>query len=395
MLEKFFGVACKIFESDYAAVGLLDERKKRFACLLTEGLDPGLYDRQYDLRLAAGLPYSLLAEHRVIRQRSGEAERGIGPLPPGHPAIVSFLGCPVALAGRAYGWIYFANKPGERDFSDEDERLVATLAETLASLYESRRAEAEIRRVNENLERQVKERTAELEAAHRELEAFSYSVAHDFRAPLRHIDGFARMALEKSRGLDEKLVRHLDTVIQAAGGMGRMIDGLLTLSRVGRAGLQRRPVDMAGLVEEARGQLGPEAARPALRWKIGALPAVSGDPELLRIVWTNLLSNALKYSSRQAEPRIEVGTQTADDGKMVFFVRDNGVGFDMRYGGKLFKVFQRLHRQDEFEGIGIGLATVRRVIERHYGRVWAESRIKEGATFYFCVGEDQADTPGA
>ena len=388
MVEEFFSMACTIVASDYAALGLLDEGEKTFACLLTEGLDPGLYDRQYDRRLAVGLPYSLLAERQVFRQGAGAAEPEIGTLPRGHPAIVSFLGCPVALAGRVCGWIYFANKPGERDFSDEDERLVAALADMLASLYEHVM-------LYDTMQRHAAGLQVELEAAHRELEAFSYSVAHDFRAPLRHIDGFARMALEKSRGLDAALVKHLDTVIHAAGGMGRMIDGLLTLSRVGRAGLQRRPVDMAGLVEEARGRLGPEAARPALHWKIGALPAVSGDPELLRLVWINLLSNALKYSSRRPQPEIHVGTQTEDDGKLVFFVRDNGVGFDTRYGGKLFKVFQRLHRQDEFEGIGIGLATVRRVIERHGGRVWAESRINEGATFYFCIGEEQADTPEA
>jgi len=236
--------------------------------------------------------------------------------------------------------------------------------------------------------RRVAELTAELEAANRELEAFSYSVAHDLRAPLRHIDGFARMALEKSHGLDDSLIKQLSAVVQAAGTMGRMIDGLLTLSRVGRDGLQRRPVDMAGLVEKARSQLGPEAARPTLRWEIGALPAASGDPELLQLVWINLLSNALRYSSRQAEPRIEVGTQTADE-KLVFFVSDNGVGFDMRYSQKLFNVFQRLHRQDEFEGIGIGLALVRRVIERHGGHVWAKSKLNEGATFYFCIGEER------
>ena len=236
--------------------------------------------------------------------------------------------------------------------------------------------------------RRVAELTAQLEAANRELEAFSYSIAHDLRAPLRHIDGFARMALEKSRGLDDALVKQLSVVVQAAGTMGKMIDGLLNLSRVGRAGLERRPVDMAGLVEKARSQLGPDAARATLGWEIGPLPTASGDPELLHLVWINLLSNALKYSSRHQQPEIRIGAQTAEDGKAVFFVRDNGVGFDMRYRGKLFKVFQRLHRQDEFEGIGIGLATVRRVIERHGGRVWAESRINEGATFYFCIGEE-------
>ena len=235
----------------------------------------------------------------------------------------------------------------------------------------------------------VAELTARLEAANRELEAFSYSIAHDLRAPLRHIDGFARMALEKSRGQDDVLVKQLSIVVQAAGTMGRMIDGLLNLSRVGRAGLERRPVDMAELVEKARSQLGPEAARPALRWEIGALPAASGDPELLQLVWTHLLSNALKYSSRHQQPEIRIGAQTADDGEAVFFVRDNGVGFDMRYAGKLFNVFQRLHRQAEFEGVGIGLALVRRVIERHGGRVWAESTINDGATFYFRIGEER------
>ena len=168
--------------------------------------------------------------------------------------------------------------------------------------------------------RRVAELTAELEAANRELEAFSYSVAHDLRAPLRHIDGFARMALEKSRGLDDALVKQLSAVVQAADTMGKMIDGLLTLSRVGRAGLERRPVDMAGLVEKARSQLGPDAARPTLRWEVGALPTASGDPELLQLVWINLLANAFKYSSRHQQPEIQVGAQTADDGKAVFFV---------------------------------------------------------------------------
>jgi light-regulated signal transduction histidine kinase (bacteriophytochrome) len=282
----------------------------------------------------------------------------------------------------------------KKDLLLRTSRLSALVEELQTELLQRKGAESEILRLNASLERRLAERTADLEAANRELEAFSYSVAHDLRAPLRHIDGFARMVLDDARGLDEVLVKHLNTVVQAAGGMGRMIDGLLGLSRVGRAGLQRRRVDMAKLVEDARSELGRDGARPSLRWEIGALPAVSGDPVLLRLVWVNLLSNALKYSSRQAEPKIEVGTETAEDGKQVFFVRDNGVGFDMRYGEKLFNVFQRLHRQDEFEGIGIGLATVRRVIERHGGRVWAESKVNAGATFYFRIGEENtSETP--
>ncbi len=384
MVEKFFSAACRIIDSDHAAVGVLDEGERTVKHLFTNGVDTGIYDRG----ARTGLPGSLLSEDRFLRRGASAAAQGLEGFPPGHPPVREFLGGPLVFRDRAYGWIYFARKTGGARFSEEDERIAATMAEMLGPLYEH------VTRYD-TIQRRVAERTAELEAANRELETFSYSVAHDLRAPLRHIDGFARMALDKSRGLDDALIKHLSTVVQAAGGMGRMIDGLLTLSRIGRAGLQRRPVDMTGLVEEARSQLGPEAARPALHWKIGALPTVRGDPELLRVVWINLLSNALKYSSRQPRPEIQVGTQTAGDGKAVFFVRDNGVGFDMRYGGKLFNVFQRLHRQDEFEGIGIGLATVRRVIERHGGRVWAESRINEGAAFYFCIEEEQANTSEA
>jgi len=411
MVKKFFQAACRIIESDYAAVGVLDEGERGVKHLFTKGIDAGIYDRS----ARTGLPGSLLSEYGFLRRGPGAATRGLEGFPPGHPAVREILGGPLLFRDRACGWIYFARKTGGTRFSEEDERIAATMAEMLAPLYEHvtlydtiqrhaaglqievqqrKRAESEILRLNASLERRVDERTAALEAANRELEAFSFSVAHDLRAPLRHIDGFARMALDESRGPDEALVKHLNTVVRAADGMGRMIDGLLGLSRVGRAGLQRQRVDMANLVEDARSELGPEAARPTLRWEIGALPAVSGDPVLLRLVWINLLSNALKYSSRQAEPKIEVGTQAADDGKEAFFVRDNGVGFDMRYGEKLFNVFQRLHRQDEFEGIGIGLATVRRVIERHGGRVWTESKVNEGATFYFRIGEEQASTSG-
>ena len=410
MVEKFFGVTCKIIDSDCAAIGVLDEGERAVKHLFTKGVDTGIYDRG----AREGLPASLLSEPRFFRRGAKSATQALEGFPSGHPPVREFLGGPFPFKDRVCGWIYFANEAGGDRFSEEDERIAATMAEMLGPLYEHvtlfdaiqrhaaglqievlqrKRAEGETLRLNENLERRVAQRTADLEAANRELEAFSYSVAHDLRAPLRHIDGFARMALDKSRGLDGALVKHLDMVIEAAGGMGRMIDGLLTLSRVGRAALQRRPVDMAGLVEEARGRLGPEAARPALRWKIGALPAVSGDPELLRLVWINLLSNALKYSSRQPQPEVQVGTQPADGGTLAFFVRDNGVGFDVRYAGKLFNVFQRLHRQSEFAGTGIGLATVRRVVERHGGRVWAESTINEGATFYFCIGEEHAGTP--
>jgi signal transduction histidine kinase/DNA-binding NarL/FixJ family response regulator len=411
MVEEFFGIACKIVRSDYAAVGMLDEEEKTFVCLFAKGADPGLYNRGYDRRTQAGLPYSLLGERHVLRLGA----EALASLPPGHPTIESFLGCPVALAGRARGWIYFANKPGERSFSDEDERLVATEADMLASLYEHvmlydtiqrhaarlqiemserKRAEAEIRRLKDNLERQVKERTADLEAANRELEAFSYSVSHDLRAPLRHVEGFARMLLETAGNLDERSGGHLNNIAKAARQMSEMIEALLGLSQVSRAGLKRQQVDMAKLVGEVLRELPAPPSGPSVRWKIDELPVVRGDPTLLRQVWTNLISNALKYSSKRTDPVVEIGAQMGADGKPVFFVRDNGVGFDMKYANKLFKVFQRLHRKDEFEGTGIGLATVRRVMERHGGRAWAEGKINEGATFYFSIAGEQANVSG-
>jgi len=284
MVKKFFQAACRIIESDYAAVGVLDEGERAVKHLFTKDVDVGIYDRS----ARTGLPGSLLSEYSFLRRVADIATQGLEGFPPGHPVVHEILGGPLLFRDRACGWIYFARGTDGERFSEEDERIAATMAEMLAPLYEHvtlydaiqrhaaglqievlqrKRAESEILRLNASLEQRVAERTAELEAANRELETFSYSVAHDLRAPLRHIDGFARMALEKSHGLDEALVKHLNTVVQAAGGMGRMIDGLLTLSRVGRAGLKRRPVDMAKLVEEARSQLGPEAARPASHWK--------------------------------------------------------------------------------------------------------------------------------
>jgi signal transduction histidine kinase/CheY-like chemotaxis protein len=409
MVKEFFQVACRIIRSDYAAVGVLDETERAIEHIFTKDVDAGIYDRS----ARKGLPGSLLSEYRFLRRGASPGTQGIQGFPPGHPPVCEILGGPLLFKGRTCGWLYFANGAGGKRFSEEDERIAATMAEMLAPLYEHvtlydtiqrhaaglqievlqrKRAESEILRLNASLEQRVAERTADLEAAKRELEAFSFSVAHDLRAPLRHIGGFAQMALEKARGLNDTLVKDLDMVIEATGGMGKMIEGLLALSRVGRAALQRQCVDMAKTVQEVRIQLGTEAGRSTLRWEIGALPAVKGDPALLQLVWTNLLSNALKYSSRTLQPRIEIGTQTADDGKLVFFVRDNGAGFDPRYAEKLFNVFQRLHGKDEFDGIGIGLATVRRVIERHGGRVWAEGKINEGATFYFWVNEKQASS---
>jgi signal transduction histidine kinase len=272
--------------------------------------------------------------------------------------------------------------------------LSAAVMATLAMAYMfisreiigRRRTEEELRRLNEELEERVALRTAEIEASNKELEAFSYSVSHDLRAPLRHIASFANLLREHAApSIDETGENYLRRIVEAANGMGRLIDGLLTFSRLGRMELSRDPVDLNQLTEEARQELQSEIEGREIIWRIGEMPVVEGARETLRAALVNMLSNAIKFTRDRRPAHIEIGCQEARDGEAVCFVRDNGVGFDMRYAGKLFGVFQRLHRAKDFEGTGIGLANVQRIISRHGGRVWAEGEVGRGATFYFSL----------
>ena len=243
----------------------------------------------------------------------------------------------------------------------------------------------QLRMKNAVLERHVRERTVELEAANKELEAFSYSVSHDLRTPVRHIDGFAEM-LDKSVGssLSEKDKRYLNLIVNSAKQMNRLIDDLLDFSRMGRSEMQRTQVNLQDLLENVIQGLQPEFEGRNIIWEKGPLPEVQADSSLLRQVFSNLLFNAIKYTRPRNPAKIEIGYRV-EAGETVIFVRDNGVGFDMQYAGKLFGVFQRLHRKEEFEGTGIGLANVRRIITRHGGRTWAEGKVDGGATFYFTL----------
>jgi PAS domain S-box-containing protein len=257
----------------------------------------------------------------------------------------------------------------------------------IRDITQRRKAEQSIRQLNEELEERVAQRTAKLNEVNKELETFTYSVAHDLRAPLRHIAGFSGILLEEfGPSMGAAAQRYLERIREGAGKMGQLVDELLSLARVGRQETKMQQVDLNSIVEEVIGILRPDIQQRQVEWKIAELPFVECDATLVKLVFQNLISNALKYSRPRPLAVIEIG-QTQEG---AFFVRDNGVGFNMKYADKLFGVFQRLHRAEEFEGIGVGLATVQRIIKKHQGTVWAEAELNKGATFYFTLGGPQS-----
>ena len=277
-------------------------------------------------------------------------------------------------------WLHWTDRPIFNESGD-----VLELQSIGRDITERIKSEKEIQRLNEELEQRVRERTAQLESANNELESFTYSVSHDLRAPVRAIEGFSQILVEEFSSHLPLEARRLIGIVQSnTRHMGRLIDDLLTFSRLGRQPVNKQTIRTSDMVHQAMGTLQGEMEGREVKIKIGKLPDCEGDPSLIEQVWLNLLSNAIKYSRKRKRARIEVGCLESD-GQHVYFVKDNGVGFDMKYADKLFGVFQRLHHSSEFEGTGVGLAIVERIIHRHSGLVWAESEPGKGATFFFKI----------
>lgn len=279
------------------------------------------------------------------------------------------------------------------DFDIERSKVEAVNRDLYAEIEERRRAQRKIKTLNRELEQRVSERTAELAAMNNELEAFAYSVSHDLRAPLRHLDGFLSLLSKRSYALLDAPGKHyIDCTLEASRRMGRLIDDLLQFSRLGRSEVRKQLVALSEIVDAARKELEPETRDRVIEWQIGDLPVVEADPGMLRQVVQNLIGNALKFTRNRVTATISIENRNEADGGIVIVVRDNGAGFDMRFYDKLFNVFQRLHSEDEFEGTGIGLANVRRIVERHGGRIWAEAAVDAGAAFYFSLPAGEQET---
>jgi len=308
-------------------------------------------------------------------------------------ALASYVAVPMAARGKILGVMTFVWAESKRRYTQADLKLAEDLGRRAGMAVDNARLFEEVRALNETLDRRVAERTAALEDANRELESFSYSVSHDLRAPLRHVNGFVELLEKHATGkLDERSAHYLQTIREAATRAGQLVDDLLSFSRMGRSAMRSDPVKMETLAKEVWTELEPERGDREIAWELGPLPPAQGDPALLRLVLYNLLSNAVKFTSKQPSARIELGA-VEKDGQTVYTVRDDGAGFDPAYMDKLFGVFQRLHSAEEFEGTGIGLATVKRIIARHGGRIWAEAEPGRGAAFHFTLPQAQEGTP--
>jgi CheY-like chemotaxis protein/nitrogen-specific signal transduction histidine kinase len=406
LLAHFCNAARKIFGAEYATVGLLDEHDHLLRFSFSSGVREVPAAGSELLKHPFPIPEASFSMRYAHRLRSLPGDPKAVGLPSTYPQIHCFLSAPIASPSRVYGWLCLADKIGAPEFDDEDAGLAQILAAQVGRIYENgslyrkiqqhverleaevaerQRAQDEVRTLNAELERRVAERTAELEAANQELDAFSTSVSHDLHSPLRIVGGYATALLEDyAAQVPVEARRLLEQVHNGTRRMAQLIDDLLTFAHLGRQALSKQRFSAEELVREVLEDLGPERAGRSVDVGVGRLPLCRADRGLLKQVWQNLLSNAFKFTSQRDPAIVEISSRD-EAGQQVYWVRDNGAGFDMDLAGRLFGVFERLHSSKEFEGTGIGLSIVRRIVQRHGGRVWAESVVGRGATFYFTL----------
>ncbi len=337
----------------------------------------------------AGVWADCVRERRPLIHNDYASLEGRKGMPEGHATVVREVVVPIFRGEQIVAIVGIGNKP--TNYVETDIEIVSQLGDLSWDVADRMRVQGEIHQLNQQLEQRVADRTEQLEAANKELEAFSYSVSHDLRAPLRAIDGFSLILLEEyAEVLDEEGRRLLNVVRDNTVRMRQLIDDILKFSRTGRLEISFSEVNMEKMAHAVCTELLPPESNSKLQWEIEPIPPARGDSSMLRQVFVNLLANAIKFSRNQETPHIKVGAHM-EENETVYYVKDNGVGFDMRYVDKLFGVFQRLHSVDEFEGTGIGLAIVKRIISRHGGRVWAESKVNEGTTIYFVLPRGKAN----
>jgi len=392
LLEGVARAARGVVGARHAMIAVRTNGNGTWQFVLTSGLAPDIAASMTGRPVTDGALGRLLNAETQMRLTAAEMAAVPTGLPAGYPASDSLLAVRVASPQRIYGWLCLTGKLGAAEFSSSDARLAATIASLAGRVYENGSLYREVVRtaeqlgaLNDNLEHRVAERTAQLDVAMRELESFSYSVSHDLRSPLRHIEGFASALLEDHAAeLSAEGQRYLDRIHAGTQRMSQLIDDLLHLARVARHDMRHTRISLSDLATSVVAEL--RAAAPARTVTVEIAPDLSadGDAHLARILLVNLLGNAWKYTSKRADGHIVFGA-TQHDRERVYFVRDNGAGFDPAFLDRLFIPFKRLHSASEFEGTGIGLAIVQRIVTRHGGRVWAEGAPNRGATFYFTL----------